>query len=183
MRRVAFLVAAAVALLAQSDPKERIKNIGELEKQGAGALPELAGYLKDSDDDVRREAVKAIVSAGTQKSLDPLIEASRDNDEEIQIRATDGLVNFYYPGYVQTGLSGNIKRLGRGIKGKFSDTNDQVIAGYLEPREDVTKAIAALVKSGSSLTARANAARAAGCCGRARRRRNWWTHCDRRTHS
>ncbi|MEZ5402030.1 MAG: HEAT repeat domain-containing protein [Bryobacteraceae bacterium] len=162
MRRAVILAALCLPLAAQSDPKERVKNIGELEKQGAGALPELAGYLKDSDDEVRREAVKSIVAVGTQKSLDPLVEAARDNDEEIQIRAADGLVNFYYPGYVQSGLSGSIKRIGRGIKGKFTDTNDQVIAGYLEPREDVVAAIAHQIANGASLTAKANAARAAG---------------------
>jgi hypothetical protein len=72
------------------------------------------------------------------------------------------LVNFYYPGYVQTGLSGSIKRMGRGIRGKFTDTNDQIIDAYIEPREDVIKSIAALIKGGVSLTVRANAARAAG---------------------
>lgn len=125
-------------------------------------MESLTGYLKDPEDEVRREAVKAIVAVGSKQSLGPLVEASRDNDEEIQIRATDGLVNFYYPGYVHTGLSGGLKRIGRGIRGKFTDTNDQVIEGYLKPREDVTQAIAALVKGGASLTARANAARAAG---------------------
>ena len=51
--------------------------------------------------DVRLEAVKAIVDIGTQRSLDPLIKACGDNDPEIQIRATDGLVNFYVPGLHQ----------------------------------------------------------------------------------
>ncbi len=162
MRFVATVLVALLAF-AQADPKARIKTIKELgKKDGTAGMPELAGFLKDPDDEVRREAVKAIVQVGTQHSLDPLIEATKDNDEEIQIRATDGLVNFYYAGYILRGLSGSIKRIGKGVKGKFSDTNDQMIEGYIEVRPEVTKGIARLVKDGASLTVKANAARACG---------------------
>ena len=50
----------------------------------------------------------------------------------MQIRAIDGLVNFYSPGYVQTGFAASLKRVGTGIKGKFTDTNDQVIDPYVD---------------------------------------------------
>lgn len=158
-----FLLAPALILAAQSGPKERIKNIRDLSKKaGSGALTELAGYLKDPDDEVRRDAVKSIASIGTQQSLTPLVEASRDHDEEILIRTTDGLVNFYYPGYAQTGLSGSLRRIGKGIKGRFTDTNDQIIEPYIEVRPDVIDAIRRLLREGPSIDVKANAARSLG---------------------
>ena len=82
--------------------------------------------------DVRREAVKAIVDIGTQRSLDPLVKAAGDNDPEIQIRATDGLVNFYVPGYVKTGLTASLRRAGSSIKAKIIDNDDLVIDPYIQ---------------------------------------------------
>jgi HEAT repeat protein len=108
------------------------------------------------------EAVKQIGEIGTVRSLDPLISATRDADPEIQIRATDGLVNFYMPGYLKTGFAGSIRRVGTDIKGRFTDTNDQTIDAYITVRPEVIAALAALVRSGASTDARANAARAAG---------------------
>ncbi len=55
------------------------------------------------------EAVKAIVKIDTETSLEPLIKATHDNDSEVQIRATDGIINFYLPGYIaKSGLSGSL---------------------------------------------------------------------------
>lgn len=144
------------------EPKERIKTIKELAKGTSGAIPKLQIYLSDPDIDVRVEAVKAIVDIGTQHSLDPLIQATRDNDPEMQIRATDGLVNFYYPGYVKTGLTASIKRVGTKIMGHFTDTNDLIIPAYVEVRPEVIDALGKLVVGGASIDARANAARAIG---------------------
>jgi HEAT repeat protein len=92
--------------------------VRELAKGGSNAIPQLQPLLKSPDLDIRIEAVKSIVDIGTQRSLDPLIEATGDSDAEIQIRATDGLVNFYLPGYVKTGLGASLQRVGRGIKAK-----------------------------------------------------------------
>ena len=78
------------------------KDVRNLAKQGSSALPRLQELLRNPDLDIRLEAVKAITDIGTQGSLAPLIQATADNDPEVQIRATDGLVNFYLPGYVQT---------------------------------------------------------------------------------
>ena len=80
----------------------------------------------------------------------------------MQILATDGLVNFYMPGYVKTGIGGSFSRGITGIKGKFTDTNDQVIDAYITVRSDVVEALGKLVRSGGSVEARANAARAVG---------------------
>src|SRR5207302_9058262 len=96
------------------------------------------------------------------KALDPLVRAARDNDPEIQIRATDGLVNFYLPGYVKTGLSGTLQRAGNSVKGKFTDTNDQIIDTFVQVRPDAIEALGKVARGGASIEARANAARAVG---------------------
>jgi HEAT repeat protein len=102
------------------------------------------------------------VEIGTQHSIDPLLAATADNDSEVQIRAADGLVNFYLPGYVKHGLSASLQRAGTSLKGHFTDTNDQVIDAYIKVRPDVIEALGKLARGGTSMDSRANAARAAG---------------------
>ncbi len=157
----------AIAAGAQSEDgynlNQRILRIRELGKKNTAALPALAQYLNDPDRDIRLEAVKAIVKIDTEHSLDPLVLATRDKDEDVQIRAVDGLVNVYLPGYVtKSGLTGVTNRSVRQVKGFFSSRNDQVIDADIEIRPDVAKAIGDLVSGGASTSARANAARAAG---------------------
>src|SRR6266699_1753277 len=140
----------------------RQKDVREIAKGGSSALPQLQALLKNQDLDIRVEAVKAIIEIGGQRSLDPLIEATGDSDAEVQIRATDGLVNFYLPGYVRTGLGAKLQRVGKGIKGKFTDTNDKIIDVYVQVRPEVIAALGKLARGGVSMESRANAARAVG---------------------
>ena len=93
----------------------RPKDVREMGKGGVNAIPKLAALLTNPEVDIRLEAVKQISEIGTQYSLDPLIQATRDSDSEIQIRATDGLVNFYLPGYLKTGLGATLRRAGTSI--------------------------------------------------------------------
>ena len=138
------------------------KDVREIGKEGPAAIPRLTQLLSNRDRDVRIEAVKQITQIGPPQSLDPLIQATHDSDPEVQIQATDGLVNFYLPGYVKTGIGGSLRKVGTGIKGRFTDTNDQVIEPYITVRPDVIAALGNLVKSGASLDSRSNAARALG---------------------
>jgi HEAT repeat protein len=156
-------VSSSLALpAADNEAKQRAKGVRELGKGGSEAIPKLEPFLSDPDLDVRLEAVKAIDQIGTQRSLDPLVKATSDNDAEIQIRAIDGLVNFYVPGYLKSGLSGSIQRVGSAIKGKFTDTNDQVIDPYIQVRPEVVQALGRVAHGGVSMEARASAARALG---------------------
>lgn len=150
-----------LTVLAQ-DTALRPKDVREMGKGGADAIPKLAALLTNPAVEIRLEAVKQISEIGTQYSLDPLIQATHDADAEIQIRATDGLVNFYLPGYLKTGLASSVRRVGTSIKGRFTDTNDQVIDPYVVPRADVIAALGALARNGATSEARANAARAIG---------------------
>ena len=140
----------------------RPKDVREIAKDGPAAIPKLRELLSNPDKEVRREAVKQIVQIGTQTSLDPLIQATRDNDPETQILAAGGLVNFYYPGYVQSGMGGSLKRAGASIKGVFTDTDDQIVDSYVTARPDVVNALGRLISGGGSMEARADAARGVG---------------------
>lgn len=158
--RCILLALPAVALLSAQDV--RPKDVREAARGGANALPKLEEFLKNPELEVRLEAVKQIVEIGGPRSLDPLIAATQDNDPEVQVRATDGLVNFYLPGYVRTGFGSSLRRVGGTIKGKFTDTNTQVIDPFVQVRPEVIQALGKLVRGGGNLDARANAARAIG---------------------
>jgi HEAT repeat protein len=145
-----------------SDSKQRIRTARELSKKGSEAIPKLQPMLSDPDLGVRIEAVKAIVEIDGPASVAPLVQATRDTDAEVQIRATDGLVNYYLPGYVKRGLSASISRMGNVLKSRFTDTNDQVVPAYISVKPEVIEALGKQVHGGASLDCRANAARAAG---------------------
>ena len=173
MRSFVLLCTAALALVWQplfaqdasgQTRKEKISSIRDSGKQDSQAIPLIAKYLKDPDTDVREEAIKAIINIGTQYSLEPLIEATHDNDASLQSQALDGLVNFYLPGYVTTGgLSRSFTRVGKRIKSTLSNRNDQTIdPGVLVRPDVVVQAIAGVITGGASFDARADAARAAG---------------------
>ncbi len=157
-----YLAALLTLFCAAAQDVVRPKDVREAAKAGPTAIPKLTEYLKNPDREVRLEAVKQIGEIGSARSLDPLVSATRDTDPEIQIHATDGLVNFYLPGYLKTGFAGSIRRVGTDIKGRFSDTNDQVIDAYITMRPEVIAALGALVRGGANMDARANAARAVG---------------------
>lgn len=145
--------------LSSPDPKVRVKAARALAKSGSESIAQLIPLLKDSSVDVRREAVRSIIAIGTQHSLDPLITATHDNDPEVQIRAVDGLVNFYVPGYVE---SGTLQKLSSAVHSGFDRENRQVIDGYVTVRPEVVRAIAPLVRGGASPEVRMHAARALG---------------------
>ena len=155
-----LLITAAIAPLAGQDVRPR--DVRETAKAGPAAIPKLQELLKDPDRAVRLEAVKQITEIGTARSLEPLILATQDNDPEVEIMATDGLVNFYLPGYVKTGIGASLRRVGGTIKGRFTDTNDQVIDPYVQVRPEVVEALGKLARGTGNMDARANAARALG---------------------
>ncbi len=141
---------------------QRIMTIRNLAKRDYTVIPTLAEYLKDANRDIRIEAVKAIVRIDTMHSLDALILATHDKDAEVQIRATDGIVNAYLPGYVKSGLTGSLTKGVRQVKSYFSSRNDQVIDQEVVIRPDVAQALSDEIAGGASLDAKSNAARAAG---------------------
>jgi HEAT repeat protein len=159
-----FGMAAGAQTESQLNTNERILRIREMAKRNAAAaIPALTPYLTDPDRDIRVEVVKAFVKLDTERSLDPLVQATRDSDGEVQIRATDGLVNYYIPGYVaKSGLTGSLTRGVRQVKSFFASRNDQVVDPDVVVRPDVAQALSDEVKRDTSTDARANAALASG---------------------
>jgi HEAT repeat protein len=151
-----------VTLAGADDAKSRAKIIRDLAKSGPESIPKISPYLNDSETSVRLEAVRAILDLDTQRSLDPLVKATSDNDPEIQIQAAGGLINFYLPGYTQSGMMAPVKRMGKAVSGKFAEANDQVIDPFVQVRPDVILALGKLARGGSSMESRANAARGLG---------------------
>lgn len=167
IRAATCALCLSLGVAAQSEDgynsNQRIQRIRELAKRDANAISALASYLKDPDRAIRVEAVKAIVKLDTERSLGALVEATHDHDAEIQIRATDGIVNYYVPGYVaKSGLTGYLTRGVRQVKTFFSSRNDQVIDPDVNIRPDVAQALAEEISGETSVDARGNAARAAG---------------------
>jgi HEAT repeat protein len=171
VKHLTLLIFAAVLTFAQNpadsqpnqgDTRQRVRAVRDIASKGQDGIPQIAAYLKDIDITVRLEAVKALDDLGGPKTVDALVEAARDNDAEMQIRAADGLVNVYLPGYLKTGLSGSLRRAGTSIRAKFTDTNDQIIDPYVEVPAPVIEVLGRQARGGASVESRANAARALG---------------------
>jgi HEAT repeat protein len=151
-----------VLLVASICPAQTPKDVRAVAKQGQTAVPTVAAYLNSASVDTRIEAVKQLTALGGKDTIDPLIRATKDADPEMQFRATDGLVNYYLPGYVRQGIGSTVVRVGGAIKAKFSDSNDQIVDAFVLVRPDVVAALGQLARGGSSMDSRANACRALG---------------------
>ncbi|MCU1336943.1 MAG: lyase domain protein repeat-containing protein [Bryobacterales bacterium] len=172
MKHLTLLLFSAILTFAQAaqpdqqqnsgDARQRVRAVREMAAQGQEAIPKIAPYLRDIDITVRLETVKALDDIGGPKTVDALVEAARDHDAEMQIRAADGLVNVYLPGYLKTGITGSLKRAGDSVRAKFTDTNDQIIDSYVEVPAPVIEVLGRQARAGASLDSRANAARALG---------------------
>jgi HEAT repeat protein len=138
------------------------KDVRAVAKEGQVAVPKVAEYLNSASVDTRIETVKQLIALGGKDTIDPLIRATRDADPEMQIRATDGLVNYYLPGYVRQGMTSTVVRVGGAIKASFKDSNDQIIDSFVIVRPEVIAALGQVARGGASLDARANACRAIG---------------------
>lgn len=157
-----FLVSSAVGQTTAPSNKETIQTIHELGKRDERSLPSLANYLTHEDRDVRNEAVKAIVKIDTPRSIDPLLTAIRDRDFEIQIRAIDGIVNVYVPGYVAQGVTAVFSKGMNKVKSLFSERNDTVVDPDVTIRPDIAPALSDAIANSADMNVRANAALAAG---------------------
>jgi HEAT repeat protein len=158
MPRSAFLFLLLPFVVAGQTPKD----VRAVAKQGPSAIPTVAQYLNSTAVDTRVETIRQLIALGGKDTIDPLIRGTHDSDPEVQMHATDGLVNYYMPGYVKQGVGSSLVRAGAQIKAKFSDTNDQVIDAFIMVRPDVITALGQLARGGASMDSRANACRALG---------------------
>lgn len=154
---------AAAAWGQETDPRVRVRQVRDLAKQGQDAIPALAEFAADVSEKVRLEAVKQLAEIGGPRVQDALIRFTRDNNPEIQMWATDGLVNVYLPGYLRTGISRTIKRVRDGIQAQFGgEAPDLVTPPHVNALPEVQQALGRLARGGVTFQVRANAARAAG---------------------
>lgn len=158
MPRACFVLFLLSSALFGQTPKD----VRAVAKQGPSAIPTVAQYLNSTSVDTRVEAIKQLTALGGKDIIDPLIRGTRDSEPEVQIRATDGLVNYYMPGYVRQGPGSSLIRAGESVKAKFSDTNDQTIDPFVMVRPDVIAALGKLARGGNGMDSRANACRALG---------------------
>ncbi len=157
-----FFFALFLSLAAAGFGQTTAKTLKEYAKEGDDGIPKLVPFLTAPDVATRIEAVKGLVEIGGPKTIDPLISATRDNDAEIQIRASEGLINAYLPGYLRNGVSATLLRAGDAVRARFGGGNDQVIDAYVMVRPDVISALARLVRGAASYEARSVAARGLG---------------------
>jgi HEAT repeat protein len=162
MRLYIGVCAALLSLTPSFAQSVKPKDVRDIAKDGAASIPRLANLLKNTDRAVRLEAVKQIVDIGTQISIDPLLQATGDNDPEIQSRAAAGLVNFYYPGYVESGVIASLKKTAASVVGRFGAGDTEVIDSYVVVRDDAIAALGKLAVGGASVETRAGAAHALG---------------------
>ena len=127
-----------------------------------GQVATVAGYLNSASVDTRIETVKQLIALGGKDTIDPLIRATKDADPEMQIRATDGLVNYYLPGYIKQGLGSSwCARASRSKRSSAIERPDDRCLRDRAARCDRRRS-GLLVRGGSSLDSRANACRALG---------------------
>src|SRR6185436_7026458 len=101
----AFAQVEAENQLRDPDPKVREKAVRQLgENKNPAYAPVLAPLVQDPDEKVRMTVVRSLIRIGTEASLSPLCRAVRDGLPEIRYLAVDGIVNFYLPGYIDTGF-------------------------------------------------------------------------------
>ena len=164
-----ILLAAAIAPsraaqqaegLNSTDPKVRAKAAKDLAKNGTPAdVPALASVIKDPEVDVRREVVAALGAIHAAESLDPLIEATRDENLKIRSLAIENLVNYYAGSSESGGFIGMWKNTWTKAKGHFTDDDSNV---KIDPRINVEpKVVAALVEALNNIDALQPSRRAA----------------------
>lgn len=161
--RLILVLAFAFCVSGQEEaPKQRIKAASALAREGAAGIPKLVPYQQDTDTGVRRAAAEALAAIGGPASLDPLLATLKDTDSEVQITAISGLVNFYLPGYYQSGWRSKVKRSTDQVVGRFVSPDEPIVPPHVEARPEIVSALGALVATSPSMETRAAAARALG---------------------
>jgi HEAT repeat protein len=142
---------------ATSNPKDRIKQIESLGKQGAGAVQALTAFQRDPDVGVRLATVEAILHAGGSAAAEALRTSCLDGSGDIQRLSVAGIVNFYKPGYVKRGVRARIGSLGNKIT---RAADDVLIDPFVAVRGEDVSAILQVLRNGATREAKLEAANA-----------------------
>lgn len=163
MKRILSLLVFSLLAFGQQNAGDRARAVRDLAKRGQESIDQIAAFAQDPALEVRLEVVRRLAEIGGPGTVDTLVKLAVDADPEIQVRATDALVNVYLPGYLRDSVSDSLKRDGNSLRGEFDEDVDRMVTdGYVVVPDQVISAIAALVNGSSSTVSRANAARAIG---------------------
>ena len=147
------------------DPDARVREraVKEFGEQGNPAyVSVIAPLVQDSEERVRMTVVRSLIRLGSPASLAPLSLALRDGIPEIRYLAIDGIVNFYLPGYVDTGFGGFFRSVGRRVEGMFSDVDTVVADPDIGVDPEVLRIFRQSVTGAPDMLTRARVARALG---------------------
>ena len=129
--------------------------------QDVSAIPALAEALSDPSEKVRREVVLALAQIHQPETLDALIKASQDTNEEICVLAVQSLVGYYTGTVPSPGFSGFVKKNWRRAKEHFNPDTTRIDPGLsVEPK--VITALEATLKGTRSTRASREAAKGLG---------------------
>ena len=147
------------------DPDARVREraVKEIGEQGNPAyVSVIAPLVQDSEERVRTTVVRSLIRLGSPASLAPLSLAVRDGIPEIRYLAIDGIVNFYLPGYVDTGFGGFFRSVSRRVEGMFSDVDTVVADPDINLDPEVLRVFRQSVTGAPDMQTRARVARALG---------------------
>jgi HEAT repeat protein len=135
------------------------RNLGKA--QDVTAIPALAVALSDPSEKVRRAVVLALAQMRQPESLDALIKASQDTNEEICVLAVQSLVGYYTGSVPSPGFAGFVKKNWQRAKGHFNPDTTRIDPGVsVEPK--VMTALDAALKGTRSNRASREAAKGLG---------------------
>ncbi|GAB4371984.1 MAG: hypothetical protein OHK0021_14460 [Bryobacter sp.] len=124
----------------------------------AGAQPPEAS-LRDPDPKRRLAAVESIIDQGGSRSLDLLAISCQDGSGAIQQLAVAGIVNFYIPGYVKSGVRGKLAKIGDKI---VRNSTEYAVEPWIRIREQDGQAILGVFRNPKSEEAKLEAVKALG---------------------
>ena len=144
------------------DANQRAKAAREVAKSSdPSSIETLAKLLNDSSPKVRREAVLGLSSIRSSQVIDPLIAATRDQDEKVRSLAIEGLAGYYTGEGPRAGLVGIWQKTWQRARRRFVEENLRVDPGV--PVDD--KVVAALVAALNDIALIGPAREAAGALG------------------
>jgi len=145
------------------DPVVRERAAREFGEQGNPAYVSVVGsVVQDQNEKVRMAVVKSLIRLGSPASVSPLCTAVRDGIPEIRYLAIDGLINYYIPGFIDTGFSGFFRSVGRRVEGLFSDVDTLVVNADVRLDDEVVSTLLSAMIGAPEMKTRRRAARALG---------------------
>jgi HEAT repeat protein len=107
-------------------------------------------------------AVRSLIRVGSEAGLPPLCRSVRDGLPEIRYLAVDGIVNFYLPGYIDTGFGGFFRSVNKQFQNMFSDVDTTMVDPDTKLNPEVVDTLRKAVTGAPDVETKVRAARALG---------------------